>query len=172
MVRYFERALYLFVFPFLFLCSCIQEETSTEDVVVIGSKLPDFTVVMNDGRIVTGALLRETVAVVMFFHTCCPDCQQVLPHVQLLYDEYAQQGVTFTLISREESDESIETYWSDAGLMMPYSAQKDRKVYELFAYSRVPRIYICGIGGTVQYVFTDNPVPTYESLKMALDELL
>jgi hypothetical protein len=54
---------------------------------------------------------------------------------------------------------------------MPYSAQNDRKIYELFAKTRVPRVYICN-DGVIKAVFTDQPEnPTYEVMKTALESL-
>ena len=108
----------------------------------------------------------------MFFHTGCPDCQQALPRMQRLYDTYHRQGVQFALISREEGASTIEDYWQTNGFTMPYSAQEDRTIYELFAKSRVPRVYISDNGGRVRAIFTDDPVPTYEELVVALEAQL
>ena len=164
---------YIFAVAALLPCSCINEEQgSTDDVVVVGDMLPDFSVTMNNGTVVTGAQLREMVSVILFFHSSCPDCRQALPRVQRLYDEYLSQGVQFALISRAETSPTIELYWAEQGFSMPYSAQNDRAVYELFAKSRVPRIYISDDSGVVRTIFTDNPVPTYEELVDALTRLL
>ena len=38
---------------------------------------------------------------------------------------------------------------------MPYSAQSDRDIYELFARTRVPRVYICK-DGQIKQIFTDQ----------------
>ena len=157
----------------LVLHSCINEDhPSPEEVVEVGDLLPDFSVTMNDGSIVTGAELRESTSVVVFFYSGCPDCRQALPSVQRLYDRYSAQGVRFALISREESASTIEDYWQTNGFTMPYSAQEDRTVYELFAKSRVPRVYISDNGGRLRAIFTDDPVPTYEDLVAALAALL
>lgn len=154
-------------------CSCINEEPiPIEEVVTLGDTLPDFTIIMNDGNLLTGKTLRSSTSVIMFFHTNCPDCQQVLPHVQRLYNVYNQQGVAFALISREEDEASVSSYWMEQAFTMPYSAQNNRKIYELFAYRRVPRIYISEHGGTVRYIFTDNPTPTYETLNEAIENIL
>lgn len=155
------------------LSACISEEQSyIEDVVVVGDSLPDFEVVMSDGSTISGADLRTTTSVVMFFHTGCPDCQQALPRVQQLYNSYSSQGVQFVLISREDGATSVAEYWQKSGLTMPYSAQEDRAIYELFARKRVPRIYISNNSGVIESIFTDNPVPTYEALEEALTSLL
>ncbi len=172
-MKFIARIISVMMALLLFPCSCIEEEeTSLEDVVTRGMKLPDFAVVMNDGTTVTGATLRNTVSVVMFFHTECPDCRLVLPCVQRLYDTYASQGVRFALISREEEAASVAAYWAEQSFTMPYSPQPDRKVYELFAYKRVPRIYVSDSVGTVRYIFTDNPIPDDEVLSEALSQVV
>ena len=55
---------------------------------------------------------------------------------------------------------------------MPYSAQKDRVVYEKFAKERIPRVYICEKGGIIRYVYTDNPNPSYDDLKTSLEAVI
>lgn len=154
----------------LILSSCIKERQGEE--LTVGDRLPDFEVVMNDGSVVNDEILSVGVSVVMFFHTSCPDCQQTLPRMQQIYDEYASKGVFFALISREENAMDIDAYFDEKGLELPYSAQNDRKVYSLFAQTRIPRIYICEKGGIIRYVFTDDPVPTYDLLKSSLDSVI
>ena len=127
---------------------------------------------MNDGSVIDDDILAEGIAVVMFFHTSCPDCQQALPRMQQIYDEYASKGIIFTLVSREESSIDIEDYFNRKGLKLPYSAQSDRRVYEKFAQTRIPRIYMCEKGGIIRYIFTDDPVPSYDQLKISLDEII
>jgi len=153
------------------LTGCIKEKQTGADLKV-GDILPDFEVQMNDGTIVTDEMLKETVSVVMFFHTSCPDCQQVLPQMQKIYDEYASDDVRIVLVSREESQEDIDAFWKEKGLNMPYSAQKDRTVYEKFARTRIPRVYICEKGGIIRYIFTDDPNPSYDDLKVSLESLI
>ncbi len=144
------------------LSSCIKEKSSGADLVV-GDMVPDFTVVTDDGTSLTGEQLSQGASCIVFFTTVCPDCQNALPHIQRLYDEYAPQGVQFVLISREEGADTIARYWEEHQLTMPYSAQTDRKIYELFAKTRVPRIYICG-SGVIKAIFTDTPPPVYEDV--------
>ena len=153
------------------LFSCIKDRQTGNDLVV-GSSIPDFNVIMNDGSVVSEDSLSDGVSCIVFFYTGCPDCQKTLPAVQRIYDEYHVQGVSFALISREETDETITQYWQSNGYTMPYSAQSDRKVYELFAKTRVPRVYICH-DGVIRHIFTDTPAPpSYDDIKVALEELL
>ena len=154
----------------LILSSCIKEKQGEE--LVVGDRLPDFEVVMNDGSVIDDDILAEGISVVMFFHTSCPDCQQALPRMQQIYDEYASKGIIFALVSREESSIDIDDYFNRKGLKLPYSAQSDRRVYEKFAQTRIPRIYMCEKGGIIRYIFTDDPVPSYDQLKTSLEEII
>lgn len=153
-------------------CSCINDEENVgKKAVAVGDRIPDFEVTMNDGSSITSTALSESVSLILFFHTSCPDCQQILPIVQQIYDRYTLLGVKFAIISREEESSSIAPYWESNGYSMPYSAQSNRAIYELFDTIRIPRVYI-NKQGIVYYIFTDDPVPTYEELQSALDKLL
>ena len=153
------------------LSGCIKEKQTGADLKV-GDRLPDFEVVMDDGTVVTDEILSETVSVVMFFHTSCPDCRQVLPQMQKVYDEYDSADVRIVLISREDPKESVESFWLENGLKMPYSAQNDRKIYEKFAATRIPRVYVNEKGGIIRYVFTDDPNPSYDEICTALENVI
>lgn len=122
------------------LFSCIREEVSAgHDRVEPGDTLPDFSMVLNDGSELTTQSLKGKVVVLIFFHTECPDCQKELPVIQQLYEEYAtNEEVAIYAISREESEEEVADYWERNSLTIHYSAQDDRRVYELFSTSGIP----------------------------------
>ena len=161
-----RRAL-TYILSVLCLVSCIKERQTGVDL-AIGDSIPDFSITTNEGYTVTGEDLREGVSVIMFFTTACSDCRETLPHIQRIYDEYKSHEVSFAIISREDSGESVSRYWSEQGYTMPYSAQSDRRIYELFAKTRVPRVYVCS-SGVIKAIFTDDPNPTYEVVSVALD---
>ena len=171
MTNRFMKRLLLILSCIFIVSSCIKDKPQGSDLKV-GDMLPDFEVVMNDGTIVSDEGLAGSVSVVMFFHTSCPDCRQALPRMQQIYDEYASKGVVFALISREDAEQDIEAYWNEQGLKMPYSAQNDRKVYEQFASSRIPRIYINDRNGIIRYIFTDDPVPSYDDMDSSVRSLI
>jgi len=165
------RYLFSIISCLLITAGCIREE-SVADELKTGDSLPDFEVVMNDGTVVSDESLKGSISIVMFFHTTCPDCQQALPRVQKIYDGYASKGVKFALVSREQGQEEIDAFWSENGLKMAYSAQNDRTVYEKFAQTRIPRIYINDKDGIIRYIYTDDPVPSYDDLESSLKSLI
>ena len=151
------------------LISCIKDKESGVELVP-GDRIPEFSVIMNDGTQVNGPMLHEGLSCVVFFTTKCSDCKKALPEIQKFYDAYVQEGVTFVLISREDPYESVSAYWSANNFTMPYSAQSDRSIYELFAKTRVPRIYLAK-DGVIKSIFTDSPVPDYEVLAEAVEAI-
>lgn len=155
----------------ILMSSCIGEDPVDVADIKVGDLIPDFTVEMNDGSTITGEQLRKGVSLIMFFHTDCPDCAVTLPEVQKIYNEYSHKNVRFALISREEEASAVSLYWRANHMTMLYSAQSDRKIYNLFAESRIPRVYI-SIDGVVKAVFTDNPNPKYEDMKAVLEGLI
>ena len=152
--------------------SCVfdKDPSDEEYEMAIGDTIPDFTVTMIDSTVVTGADLRKGKALILFFHSDCPDCRGTLPSVQKVYDEYLSKGVKFALISRSQLAEEINPYWNEMGYTMPYSPQPNRQIYELFASSRVPRVYICKDGKVISF-YRDDPIPTYDQLKADLESL-
>lgn len=163
------RLAYLLAAALVFF-SCIKERQTGADIGV-GDVVPDFEVTMNDGSVVSGQDLRQSPSCIVFFHTSCPDCQQVLPVIQELYDKYAHDGVAFALISREDGEAEVAGYWKETELSMPYSAQTSREIYSLFARTGVPRVYICEKGGVIKAIYTDDPVPGFEELDSQINSL-
>ena len=153
------------------LCGCIKDKITGADLTV-GDHIPEFSVSMNDGVLVSDRSLIGDVSCIVFFHTSCPDCQQTLPVVQSIYDLYKPEGVRFALISREQPERDIVPFWEENGLNMPYSGQMDRAVYSKFASTRIPRVYICDKDGIIRYIFTDDPIPTYDDLMSSLESLI
>ena len=168
------RLLVTVVLVFLIGCvSCIREEVGGHiQYIQPGDALPEFMVEMNDGTILDRDSLRGKVSVLVFFHTSCSDCQRELPVVQQLYEVYAgNPRVRIACISREEPEKEILAYWKSNALTLPYSAQSDRKVYSLFSEEGVPLVYVSDTACNVRYLFTDNPIASFEDLYQAVSSL-
>lgn len=156
-----------------FLCislsACITEDEEMEsgNNLEVGDRIPSFSIVMNDGSRVEDEDLLGEVSLIVFFNTACKDCQQELPVIQRFYEAFPQYPLL--CISREEGEASVSAYWQKQEFTMPYSAQQDRRVYQLFASHTIPRIYVVDEEGIIRAVFTDNPLASYEDLVQAVE---
>lgn len=151
------KSIILYVAALLSLHSCNKPFGEQADIIREGDPVPEFSVLLNDGSAVTSNDLGRGETYLVFFNTSCPDCRRELPELQKQYDNYGN-SVRFLLISREEAAPDIERFWQDNNLTMPYSAQNDRKIYNLFAKEYIPRLY-CIKDGIVEKVFCENRFP-------------
>ena len=140
-------------------CSSIEDQEEVTERVNVGDRVPSFTIdVVSDGihsTFSTAQLTGETV--IVFFNTTCPDCQRDLPKLNQYYLKHkSNEGFQMVAISRAEGEDAVAAYWKDNGLQIPYSAQTDRRIYELFASSIIPRIYFVSAKGIVTRVFIER----------------
>lgn len=157
----------------LLLVACIDEEQEAVSSVAPGDRLPSFAVIDERGEEVTEASFVGTVSMLVLFNTTCPDCQRDLPVIQALYEAYGGDGrVRFFCISREEPYDSVRDYWDANGLSLPFSAQDDRAVYELFTNEGIPFVVISDGQGIIRYTYTYVAMPPYEQLASDLESLL
>ena len=147
-----------------------SDEEIEADSLVVGDKLPEFEVTMNDGSVVRTADLMGQPSVVVLFSVDCMDCRHQLPEIQRLWnlneaDSLIQgQRIPIVLIARKCMEEDIEPFWQFAELTMPYSPQPDRKVYSRFAPRVIPHIYISDAQTIIRYMHADTAMPTAETL--------
>lgn len=153
---------------------CIGENEPSQQVelVQVGDRVPEFEVLLSDGRTFSTGTLGDDVKVIAFFDTKCPDCQRFLPVYQSFVDELRVQDgkmedvlVRCCALARDESAVTVRTYWDKYDLTLPYYASGNRALYHRFARAVVPRVYIVNSRGVVTAKLTDNPVPTLEVLR-------
>ena len=161
-MRYFL----LFISYFLLLtlaagCSSVNDDKDEGGAdVKVGDRVPLFTVetVTENGTksvFSTERLTGETV--IVLFHTSCGDCQRELPRLNAYYLQHCKDnGFQMVAISREEGAESVAAFWKEKQLSIPYSAQTDRRIYNLFASTYIPRVYFCTADGIVTKICVEQ----------------
>lgn len=161
----FRTISFAIIVTFLTTTSCIIEPVATgENELKTGDVLPAFEVTTSTGEIVSRESLKGQDSMIVFFNTDCSDCRKELPVLQNFFELYAD-SVKIICISREENSERVAQYWRDNKLTLPYSAQPDRKIYNLFASSSIPRIYISSPNLIIREIYTDTHLPTLEELQ-------
>ena len=141
-------------------CGSIHEEDDVVERIVVGSRVPIFSVNVVDYEglttsFSTNRLYGETV--IVFFSTQCKDCQRELPELNDYYLKHKDdEGFQMVAISRAEGEQSVAKFWSANNLQIPYSAQEDRKIYDLFASSVIPRVYFVSSSGIITKVLIEN----------------
>ena len=141
-------------------CSSIHEDDGdVVEKVKVGDRVPSFTVDVVDNGVhttfSTAHLSGETV--IVFFSTLCGDCKRELPELNDYYLRHKDDaGFQMIAISRGEGEEMVAPFWEEYDLQIPYSAQTDRHIYDLFASSVVPRVYFVSAQGIVTRGLIEN----------------
>ncbi len=142
-------------------CSSVNDDKDEKGAdVKVGDRVPLFTVetVTENGTksvFSTERLTGETV--IVLFHTSCGDCQRELPRLNAYYLQHCKDnGFQMVAISREENAESVAAFWKEKKLSIPYSAQTDRRIYNLFASTYIPRVYFCRADGIVTKICVEQ----------------
>ena len=162
----------------LFMSSCLSESDDNSAAVSIGQAVPQFktNVALTDSAdwryntsrnyIFDSQLALGRRGVYVFFHTSCRDCQRELPVIQAFYDKVkADSTISLVCISRAEAEDEVMNYWQQQGFTLPVSPQPDRRIYEMFASSVIPRTYITDRRGKVTNIFTDSDTLTVGQLE-------
>lgn len=139
------------------------------DLPCIGDPLPSFTVRTDSGRTVGTADFSSGTSLIVFFHTGCPDCVRELEFLQPFHLEHADELNEFLLISREQDAESIRAWWDTNGYTMPFSAQKDRKIYEMFSRSGIPYV-VLSENGIIKGLWNDVSPFTQEEYDAIMEQ--
>lgn len=140
----------------IMLTSCIKTYNDIE--LTTGSRLPSFSAITDSGKEVNATSFDRGYGLIVFFNTNCPDCQKELPIIQNLYEKF-KEDILFLAISRNEPYSSIKEYWEANALDLPFSAQEDAALFNLFAYHTIPRTYVIKNGFIVAQ-WDDNPTMT------------
>lgn len=140
------------------LSSCINDPEEEEWSLAPGDPLPEFTVTTTDGRTVSNLSFAGRKGAIIFFSTECVDCRRELPQLEEEYRRLLSEpgGEDFELIciSREETADRVNAFWTEHALTMPVAIETGRYPYSLFATSGIPRIYLIDNGLITSLSFT------------------
>ncbi|MDE5877090.1 MAG: TlpA family protein disulfide reductase [Muribaculaceae bacterium] len=157
---------------FLFV-ACVTEDVPRNEGIAVGDPLPQFEVTLNNDISVSSETLLGKVTMIIFFSTSCSDCQRELPELEKVYKYFeGKDNVEIFAISREESPEDVEMFWTKYDLTIPYSSQTDRTIYNLFATVGVPRIYITDKNNMVVALFDDSDMPAPTEIIKLIEGIL
>lgn len=134
----------------------------------VGESAPDFAVALLDGSTLSRSDLRGQVAIINFWSPQCRPCEDELPHLQSIWEEYRSKGVAFLGVSFPNLEADTRQMVSEFGITYPNGL--DRVMPVDYGITGVPETFVIGREGNVAYVHI-GPV-TADQLRAELDTLV
>ncbi|MDH6311808.1 thiol-disulfide isomerase/thioredoxin [Parabacteroides sp. PFB2-10] len=152
-MKYITYTVTLLISLFL-LSSCIKENDEPNDgiEVVVGDKVPYFSVEDGKGNTFKSDDFKGKRSILVLFNTTCPDCKAAKPIIEAAWQELKKEkGYQVVAIARGETGDD---YWTDPDIQVFPDPQKI--IYNKFANSYIPRIYLIDNDGIVQWIAVEK----------------
>ena len=133
-----------------------------------GDPAPDLTLDLLDGSALSLSDLRGQVVVVNFWSPTCQPCEEEIPDLQLVWEEYQRAGVVFVGVSFRELEAEVREMVSE--LEVSYPNGWDPAAPARYGVTAVPETFVIGPEGRVAYVHIGRV--TADRLRAELDVLL
>ncbi len=134
----------------------------------VGDPAPDFTLPLLDGSTLSLSELRGQVVVVNFWSPHCKPCEEEIPDLQTVWEEYQSEGVAFVGISFPEFEADVREMVSEFGVT--YVNGLDVVAPVQYGVTAVPETFVIGPHGRVASVHIGRV--TAERLRSEVDALL
>ena len=123
------------------------------DVPAGGEGAPNFTLTSLDGSVVTLSDLRGQVVVLDFWATWCGPCEESLPHLQALHQQYADQGVIVLAINVEENRDQVSRFIQDNSYTFTVLLDSDGAVSNAYGVWGIPYTVVVDQSGVGHEVY-------------------
>jgi peroxiredoxin len=109
------------------------------------------------------------VVVVNLWATWCPPCEDELPDLQTVWEEYEENGVAFVGIVYQDQETAVRDYITRFGLTYSLGMDRGDRIYSAYGATGIPETFVIDPQGQVAY-FHIGPV-TAVQLREEIDSL-
>ena len=125
----------------------------------VGSVVAWRDVTLIDGRTLKAQELKSGAVVVQIWASWCPFCGAQNPHVQKLYEETSNRGLTVLAFSIDATEQAAKEYLTKRGYTFPV-AMRGADVDRWFGRNRtLPETYVVDATGKVVFVHRGEMFP-------------
>jgi thiol-disulfide isomerase/thioredoxin len=111
---------------------------------------PDFTVKTHDGQTFSLAQAIGKVVMIDFWATWCGPCQQELPYVKDMAEDFDKKDVVMLSVSWDESQDAWERYLREKKMVWLQYRDADSRMRQRFNISAIPTYILIDRDGVVR----------------------
>jgi peroxiredoxin len=108
--------------------------------------------------------------VVNFWATWCEPCQDELPDLQAVWEEYQGQGVVVVGVAFEDDEGAVQKMVDEFALTYPVGIDVGGNITAAYGVTGVPETFVVDADGRIAHVFIGQV--SAEQLRRELDNLL
>lgn len=149
-------------------------QTDSTTLTKVGEKAPAFSCRTIDGKTFDMAKLQGKVIMINFFATWCPPCNQELPVLQNnIWNRYKTNAdFVLLVVGREHNETEVGDFAGIKNFSMPFVADPERKIYDLYASKYIPRIVLIGKDGKIIFQNRGYTKEEFEEIEKLIAEKL
>jgi peroxiredoxin len=117
-----------------------------------GKPAPAFSLKDMDGKQVSLKDLKGKVVVVDMWATWCPPCRASLPHLDKLYEDVKDKGVSVFAMNVQEDKDDVQNFIKATNLKTPVILDADGAVSQAYRASGIPQTVVIGRDGVIRKV--------------------
>lgn len=138
----------------------------------VGARAPEFTLQTVDGQSLNLAALIGHPVVISYWATWCKPCQQELPVLQGLHQEYAGQGLVVLTVNAIEQDslDSVQAMLAEKGMTLPVLLDEGGRFADSYRASFFPTTFYIDPAGVIRFIKLGDS--TAEDLRTHVESLL
>lgn len=117
-----------------------------------GLEAPDFTLALLDGGSLTLSEKMGKIVLLDFWATWCGPCRIIMPVLDAVSKEFADDGVELYGVNLREDPERVRAYLESKGLDLAVALDRDGRVGEMYSAFAIPQTVIVDRDGKVAVV--------------------
>lgn len=125
---------------------------------------PDFEAVDLEGNKLKLSDFRGKIVFLNFWATWCPPCEEEMPLMQEIYEQYKDQGVVILAVSPTsvqlkggtddgEAERQVRRYIQEKGYTFPVILDKGSQAWKIYQQRGIPVNYVIDAKGVIRYGF-------------------
>jgi thiol-disulfide isomerase/thioredoxin len=139
---------------------------------LVGKPAPEIDLDLLDGTKFVLSGQRGKIIVLDFWASWCGPCLQVMPQVDAVAHEFADQGVKLVAINLEEQEDRIKAALDRLKLKTQVALDRDGRTAERYGATSIPQTVIIDREGNVVRLFVGGGARFGDQLRTALQEVL
>ena len=128
-----------------------QGARAAEERPEVGFVAPDFALPdLNGTRVRLSDFRGKKVVFLNFWASWCPSCQEEMPTMEKLYQEFRPRGLEILAVSIDQVKADVGTFMKAHGVTFPALLDPDGKVARTYRVTKIPTHYFIDKPGVVR----------------------